>query len=548
MASKNTALDPNSPADISDNTPDPTEDETGGVTPGNQPAQDYNPATQSNDMTPSPTEDETGGSTPGSSLAQPNLRAQSSGFQNASITDQPTGHESTIDVIGFRPPAQNALQGLAQNEAFGNDLATGKINPETYSGMFAKQDTLGKIGTLFGLLVSGAGSGLAHQSNAVLDMMNNEINRDLESQKTNAANKLNWYSASVAHERQLADIQAQNAATALTQQGVYNAALKNNKQAWDNKQLPGIADVAGAANAKNNMMTFAAYKTQADIDRLAPGPAKDKAQIVYNQTFKPAADAAMLQNQQDAANKIGLMHAINPHPLKGALQNVSLQKQAEEQSQNIDPVDEARLQTAITQGKAGSIGPEALTNEQNALAEAANARTLAQTRNQYHEAFNYLSSLNFGGQNPAGNVAQAALPIIGAEMAGPIGAGVGAFGASTLTPFKKYLQSKRDSAIAGLQEAMPGINVEDVLPGFANSSDKESLSNAINTAEKYFNKQLQLKAPTLYQKGIVRDFSPIGSPNAKQSAIRNLGSPQPKQPSQEMQKANMDEIYRNMAD
>lgn len=106
-------------------------------------------------------------------------------------------------------PAQTAQPAPAQQEvlpqksigqelrdedaAFNMDLQSGAIKPETYSSLFAKQDTLGKIGTLFGLLVGGAGSGLTHRPNVILQMMNKEIEADLEAQKANQSNKQTWY-------------------------------------------------------------------------------------------------------------------------------------------------------------------------------------------------------------------------------------------------------------------------------------------------------------------------------------------------------------------
>lgn len=73
-----------------------------------------------------------------------------------------------------------------------NDLNNGHIKPETYRDLYAKKDTLGKIGTVFGMLVGGMGSGLTHQPNALMSMMDNEISRDLDAQKTSASNRQNF--------------------------------------------------------------------------------------------------------------------------------------------------------------------------------------------------------------------------------------------------------------------------------------------------------------------------------------------------------------------
>lgn len=83
-------------------------------------------------------------------------------------------------------------QYLAEDQAWAQDLANQHIKPETYRDLFAKKDTLGKISTFFGLMLSGAGSGLTHQPDALLGMMNSEIQNDLEAQKQSKANAQNF--------------------------------------------------------------------------------------------------------------------------------------------------------------------------------------------------------------------------------------------------------------------------------------------------------------------------------------------------------------------
>ncbi len=76
---------------------------------------------------------------------------------------------------------------LNEHMKLNEDLAAGKIAPETYKDLFNKKDTLGKAGTIFGLMLSGMGSGLTGQPNMLMDMMNKEIERDLAAQKENKA-------------------------------------------------------------------------------------------------------------------------------------------------------------------------------------------------------------------------------------------------------------------------------------------------------------------------------------------------------------------------
>lgn len=94
-----------------------------------------------------------------------------------------------------------------QDAAFAQDLNNGHITPETYHALFAKKDTLGKIGTLFGMALSGAGSGLSHQPNALLAAMNQEINNDLQAQTQSKGNAQNLLKINQAQQLQEATIQ-----------------------------------------------------------------------------------------------------------------------------------------------------------------------------------------------------------------------------------------------------------------------------------------------------------------------------------------------------
>lgn len=126
------------------------------------------------------------------------------------------GNKSSNPIERFAEHKQQIQKDYSDEDAaWAQDLANGHITPQTYEGLFAKKDTLGKIGTLFGLLVSGAGSGLTHQPNAVIAMMNNEIANDLDAQKTSKANAVNYLRLSQQHEMQKANIGHINAESAI---------------------------------------------------------------------------------------------------------------------------------------------------------------------------------------------------------------------------------------------------------------------------------------------------------------------------------------------
>lgn len=100
-----------------------------------------------------------------------------------------------------------------EDQKWQQDLANGHITPQTYQSMFANKGTLGKIGTLFGLMVGGAGAGLTHQPNAILEMMNNTIKQDLDAQMQSKTNAQNMLRITQQHDMNKAQINHLNAAT-----------------------------------------------------------------------------------------------------------------------------------------------------------------------------------------------------------------------------------------------------------------------------------------------------------------------------------------------
>lgn len=85
-------------------------------------------------------------------------------------------------------------QYMQEDQAFAHDLNNGHITPKTYSDLFnynkdgQERGTLGKIGMIFGMMLGGAGSGLTHQPNVALQMMDKVIANDLDAQKKSKDN------------------------------------------------------------------------------------------------------------------------------------------------------------------------------------------------------------------------------------------------------------------------------------------------------------------------------------------------------------------------
>ena len=206
-----------------------------------------------------------------------------------------------VQVIGYKPPSAQELD--MHDQQLGQDMLTGQIKPETYKDLFAKKDTVGKIGTLFGLLLSGAGSGLAHQQNALLGMMDKEIDRDLDAQKASNTNAQNWVRLSQQHALQQVQIPLMKA------QADYQAALKTKipseiaEAEARVKHINAQAMLAGTETAKNKAQLGIYSTLAAQADKLPNGSSqKAQAQNVLQGQIAPAIAASNQQrNAQTAA-------------------------------------------------------------------------------------------------------------------------------------------------------------------------------------------------------------------------------------------------------
>lgn len=126
---------------------------------------------------------------------EPQMPEASSPVESAQVAQpqQPTEEIAQVKKVTPQDVAGETTRALlTEAKNMGNDINNGHVQPKTYHDLFADKSLLGKVGSIFSVLVGGMGSGLTHQPNAALQMMDNEINRDLDAQKTNVQNKQNY--------------------------------------------------------------------------------------------------------------------------------------------------------------------------------------------------------------------------------------------------------------------------------------------------------------------------------------------------------------------
>lgn len=402
--------------------------------------------------------------------------------QPTAASPAPTVAPAPVEQAPVEPiavtPEDKAQKMLKEQLDVGNDMRAGAIHPKTYHDLMADKSTLGKIGTIFGLMLSGAGAGLTNQPNALLGMMDKEIERDLESQKLRQTAKQNWYQAALAYQRQQPEVQAAYAKASAAQS---DAA----RRAYENK-LAGIDDVVATADASNHMRSAAVQEMQNSIDKMPPGPQKDNAQSFLDNQVKPSMLQKAAQTNLNARKAEGAIDAMNPAPA-----NPPPVKGPAETGKKYDSVNENKMRTLIQRGsllgrdvsnvqtgEVKAIGPE---SAKQVLAEKGALESNRNTAADYDKTFHSLLGIKNGGQIPgagalskgAGILASAAGTVGGWLTGGSPGAMAGGAlgeigGKATGEGLESWFQRERATQVDMLAKRL-GISPEQansILPGW----------------------------------------------------------------------------------
>jgi hypothetical protein len=132
--------------------------------------------------------------------APPNPPPQAPNAVDQIPSDEDKGGNTVTTMAPARMP--NPQETAAQKD----DIVKGNVAPQTLQGLYNSKDTTGKIGMIIGTLLGGIGSGLTKQPNALLGMLNDQINRDLQAQTTSSTNAQNWYKINQQNELNQASI------------------------------------------------------------------------------------------------------------------------------------------------------------------------------------------------------------------------------------------------------------------------------------------------------------------------------------------------------
>lgn len=237
----------------------------------------------------------------------------------APVAEQPLPAPSLQQMVAQKRPEQvreeakqkyiadHASDMGIQDAKWGQDLENGHVDAKTYSQLFAEKSTLGKIGTIFGLMLEGIGSGMTHQPSQALQMMNNVVQQDLEAQKTSKGNAQNYMTLSYQHELQKAQ---KGLAEAQTQGVDAETALKN-------AQLEAFYRANGGARNKSSIAALQSLQDQ--VNKFPNGPDKLKAQQLLDGIKKANAQQILQTN-----HKIATQMADDPEGAFNARQKMLL--------------------------------------------------------------------------------------------------------------------------------------------------------------------------------------------------------------------------------
>lgn len=198
------------------------------------------------------------------------------------------------------------------------DIASGDIHAKTFADMLPKS-TMGKIGTYFGILLGGIGSGLTHQPNMVLEMMNKAIDRDLEAQKSSKSNQQNLYKLNLEHintQTQALRTKYENELTEAQTKGMPAEIALKRKQI---DHLDADNKVLADTHTRNGLQLGYMKELNTLTANLAPGQHKQSAEVALNGVTKAGMGDIAKRNAETQA-KINFGSSLNGNYQEGTPQ------------------------------------------------------------------------------------------------------------------------------------------------------------------------------------------------------------------------------------
>lgn len=376
---------------------------------------------------------------------------------------------------------------MAEHMKFASDVASGQIKPKTYSDLFADKSTLGKVGTIFGLLVGGAGAGLTHQPNMLMEMMNKEIERDIEKQKHNIENSRNFMSLQYQHNLQKAQI-------AEHQMNVLQ------------KQVDTAPKAAATGNVLENMTKNGTSPFLSNYNKVA--------QNIWANFEGPA---KVYEAVGDHLDKITQNNPVANAVVKNTIKQVVQKKVADLHAQGAAEVANGTKDLVRTP----AVNPDVANNVHFANInpndmplindETAKVTGVRNAVYDYYNAFNVLKDLPFAGQAPG---LTTGATILGTLAHGLTGGGANAAAKDAEEYFERARTQQFDSLVdkmfrGGMSKDQAIDLAKSFLPHYADTLNPKLMRAAFDQGMQHFRDLYA--APTLerYNKNFPGFFNPF---------------------------------------
>lgn len=329
-------------------------------------------------------------------VSDPDLLAASTSGQPAA---QPQANKAAVVEQQFHPNSYEAK--MREKLAEAEDYATGKITPETYKSLFAKKDTLGKVGMLAGMMLSSMGSGLTGQANTFLAMMDKQIENDLNAQKATKENARNFITMHYDNNTKLAQAARSNQQALMEKIKGRTEAAKEGAQLERAKTKPGAASTLSDYDDKSSKIWAESQAYSSALQGVGPYlksqyPNDPRMSELVDKVIAPAADAKANQVIQQGAVK---NKAINPENMGSAI-NPQKYQTLMDNSQMYNPTAEDDVKALMN----GDIPPTKMQHVMDV--ELPNVNAIRDQRNALNEANKKLMTMDFGGRSTAAKGAQ----------------------------------------------------------------------------------------------------------------------------------------------
>lgn len=427
-----------------------------------------------------PTEDQVDVAAP--DIAQvanvPQQPAEASTQDNMSH-ENPSVLQSTMN----EPEIPATVEGNAQELHNRNiDLANKQVTPKTMWDLWKDKSVPGKIATIFGLMMSGAGSGLAHQQNAALEMMNKIVDRDLEAQKVNKEGARNFLTME-------ADIANKNIHTQLGKQKLFGESLENDKNILMMQKYmeglnasPELIQEATDRARRANQSIWADARGEITAKGAAIHDLKDKfGNMPQAQAAFPTLDQWLAQKSNDRLNQAGTATAANTK----AIADQSL-AQGYSGEGIVDPkvYQQFKIMAPEKPSDAAILKMPTRIQMDNLPNEITAIKGNRSLKDEYDRVVEELKKIPAGGETA-------------------LTAGAGISGSSTAMAAAKLaekynpLSQRREALLARLKKELGDDFTENMVPGLG--STKKSLADAQDSAHRMFAARERTLSPTLTQ-------------------------------------------------